>query len=237
MHDDIQKRPGSAIRWLLSLLAMFYLGHAAANECLNLLPYDTVADGLPKICQSAYNGIADNYSCQDYRSGQNHYRVLYRGGNIPKAVLTIHSDGSEQLMSSPVFGDPKLRCPLNSPAGVPKYANHRGTGVCLDENDKPIACSIYLHAAARETEAHRYMVFYPNQREDKVHIEVQTAGNNKDAMVAELAFQIGMSLWDTECCSAEAVKYFAFAHQLFPRAEAYRKAYQRGRALVAFKDN
>jgi len=237
MCDDNRTLLGIASRTVLSLLTMLFLGHASANECLNLLPDDAKPDGLAKICQSSFNGIEFSYSCQDYRSGDSRYRVLYKGGRTPKAVLALNADGSEQILSSPVFGDNKLTCPLSPPPGVPKYATHRGTGVCHDEHDKPVACSIFLHAAARETEAHRYMVFYPNHNANEVAVEVQAAGNNEDAMVAELAFQIGMSLWETECCTREAVKYLAYAYRLFPRAEAYRTAYQRGRAILATSGN
>lgn len=237
MCNNDRTRLSIAYQAMLALVAMFFLGPVAANECLNLLPDDVKADGLPKICESAFNGIEFSYSCQDYRSGENRYRVLYKGGRTPKAVLALNADGSEQILSSPIFGDHRLTCPLTPPTGVPKYATHRGTGVCHDENDKPIACSIFLHTAARQTESHRYMVFYPNNSEATVKVDVQVAGNNDDAMVAELAFQIGMSLWDTECCTEQAVQYLAYAYSLFPRAEAYRQAYQRGRALLATSNN
>lgn len=236
MCDDNRTLLGIAKRAVLSLLAMFFWGHAAANECLNLLPDDVKTDGLPRICESAFNGMAATYSCQDYVSGENRYRVLYKGGRSPKAVLALDTGGTEQLLSSPLYGDRKMKCPLTPPAGVPKYATHRGIGVCHDEKDKPVSCSIFLHAAARQTEAHRYMVFYPNHRDGNVTIDVQVAGNNDDAMVAEVAFQIGMSLWETECCSEQAVQYLAYAYSLFPRAEAYRQAYQRGRALLAIRE-
>lgn len=233
MRDANRILSGFTRQALLFLVLLLVVGYAAANECLNLFPYDVKPDGLAKICQSAFNGIEFSYSCQDYRSGDNRYRVLYKGGRTPKAVLALNPDGTEQILSSPVFGDNKLTCPLSAPPGVPRYATHRGIGVCHDEHNKPVACSIFLHAAARESEAHRYMVFYPNSPTDQTKIEVQAAGNNDDAMVAELAFQIGMSLWETECCTKEAVKYLAYAYSLFPRAEAYRQAYQRGRALLA----
>lgn len=234
MSDSYAKLTG-AIRCLLSLLALFFTTHAAANECLNLFPYDTVEDGLPKICQSAFNGVPSDYSCQDYRSGENQYRVLYKGGRTPKAILALNSNGSEQLLSSPLFGNQKLKCPLKAPAGVPKYATHRGIGICRDENDKPVACSIFLYAAARDTNLHSYMVFYPKNKQEKMRVDVSDAGKNENAMAAEIAFQIGMTLWETECCSEQAVPYLAYAYHLFPRSETYRHAYQLGRAELALK--
>lgn len=233
MHD-VRKLPDIAAQLVLSVLAVFYLAHAAANECLNLLPDDAAEDGLPKICQSGITGMKSNYGCQDYRSGETRYRVLYKGGRSAKAVLILNPDGSELVLSSPLHGDQKLNCPLKAPTGVPKYATHRGVGVCRDENDKPLACSIFQHAAARQALAHLYMVYYPNDKQHKIQVEVENAGVNENAMVAEIAYQIGQSLLKTTCCSDRAMHYLAYAYRLFPRSETYRQAYQHSRALMAF---
>ena len=207
-----------------------------ANECLDLFPYDTVADGQSKICQSNFNGINKHYSCQDYRSGETRYRVLYRGGLTPKAVIQLNSDNTVRLLSAPSFGDRRLRCPLSPPSGIPKYAVHRGTGICHDDADRMVACSVFEHAAARQIEAIRYFTYFDTQEKAAVTIDSQIANSNDDAMVAELAFQIGMSLWDTECCAEQAVEYLEQAYKLFPRAEAYRTAYRRSRAIMAMKE-
>ncbi len=225
-------------QWTFVLSSFFLLltNYAVANECLDLFPYDTVADGHSKICQSDFNGISNHYSCQDYRSGETRYRVLYRGGLTPKAVIQINSDNNVQLISAPLFGDPRLRCPLSPPSGIPKHAEHRGIGICHDDHDRMVACSVFEHAAARQTEATRYMTFFDSHDRPTVTIDAQIATSNDDAMVAELAFQIGMSLWDTECCAEQAVEYLKQAYKLFPRAEAYRTAYRRSRAILALKE-
>jgi len=233
MMYDNRKLSGTAIRLLLSVLSLFYLAHAAANECLNLMPYDVKADGSPKICSSNFSGIKSDFGCQDYRSGDNRYRVLYKGGRHAQAVLALKPNGQEQVLSSPGRGDPKLDCPLKAPVAVPKYASHRGMGVCRDEANQPVACSVFQYAAARETVSHLYMVYYPNQSHAKAQIEVEDAGANKDAMVAEIAYQIGQSLLKTSCCNDRAMQYLAYAYRLFPRSETYRHAYQRSRALLA----
>lgn len=232
MCDNPMQLSGSAVRSILTLFTLFWMVPATANECMNLLPYDTVADGLPKICTSSFSGQSESYSCQDYRSGENHYRVLYKGGRTAKAVQEIKANGSEVILSSPLRGDQKLDCPLKAPTGVPKYATHRGIGICRDEDSKVVACSIFEYAAARETLAHNYMVFYPNGTQHKIHVDVENAGNNDHAMEAELAFQIGLSLMGTQCCHERAVKYLAYAYRLFPRSETYRHAYQRSRATL-----
>ncbi len=233
MYDN-RKFAGMVLRLMLSVFAMFYLAQAMANECLNLFPYDVAEDGTPKICQSAFSGMTSTYGCQDYRSGENRYRVLYKGGSTAKAVLTIAPDGTEQVMSSPLRGNQNLNCPLKAPAGVPKYAHHRGIGICRDENNTPMACSIYQYSGARQPLSHIYMVYYTTDNQQEMHIDVEDAGANEDAMVAEIAYQIGQSLMKTTCCSDRAMQYLAYAHRLFPRSETYRHAYQRSRAMLAF---
>lgn len=224
------------VRWLVAVLVTLFTYPVSANQCLNLLPDDVTAEGLPTICQSRFTGVTNTYSCQDYRSGDSHYRILYRGGVYPKAVIQLNADDSYVLLSAPLFGNPRLRCPLKPPAGIPEHAVHRGLGVCHDDADELVSCSVFEYAAARESQAHRYMTFYTEGGETPVVIDAHIAGDNDDAMVAELAYQIGMSLWDSECCSEQAVAYLAYAYRLFPRAEAYKTAYRRSRAILAIRE-
>lgn len=219
-----------------AVLLLLCTGYAGANDCLKLLPDDTTVDGQPHVCQSAFNGVTRHYSCQDYRSGNTHYRVLYRGGVTPKAVLQFDAHAPYRVVSSPLYGDARLGCPLKPPASMPQHAIHRGLGVCHDAQDRPVACSVYEHAAPRLRVTHRYMTFYTADENDPVRIDTQIAGANDDAMVAELAFQLGMSLWETECCAEQAVDYLAYAYRLFPRADAYRSAYHRSRAMLASRN-
>jgi len=224
-------------QWLLAGLILLCAARAGANDCLRMLPDDTTVDGPPEICQSDFNGFMHHYSCQDYRAGDTHYRVLYRGGVTPKAVLRFDADTPHHLLvSSPLFGDSKLSCPLKPPDGIPQHAAHRGLGVCHDADNRPVACSVYEHAAPRQTVAHRYMTFYTAEETNPITIETQIAGSNDNAMVAEIAYQLGMSLWETECCTEQAVAYLAYAYRLFPRAEVYRTAYHRSRALLARRE-
>lgn len=219
---------------LMLILSLFYFGQAMANECLNLFPYDVKADGLPKICQARLADKTRLYSCQDYRSGPSHYRVLYRGGNTPQAVLSLRPDGKMTILASRTTQH--LSCPLPAPSGIPRHAQHQGLGICTDPQDRPVACSIFTYAAARETQTHAYMVYYPRHAQEILRIEEETAGTNHDAMVAELAYQIGMRLTQSHCCHAQALAYLAYARSLFPQSEIYRHAYQRGRALLALRD-
>jgi len=233
MFDNRINPAGPALRSLFGVLFLLCISSVSANECLNLLPYDVAEDGLPKLCLSGVNGKRELYSCQDYRSGNSHYRVLYKGGRVPKAVLALRADGKEVVLTSLADSNRKLSCPLKAPAGVPKYASHRGLGVCADEHDQAIACSMYVYAAARESVAHSYMVFYPRDSREKLQVEISDAGKNENAMVAEIAYQIGLQLSQTECCNSQALRYLSYAYHLFPRSETYRQAYQRSRATLA----
>jgi len=208
---------------IATILALLASTNAAANECYSKFPAGTTPVGHVKICQSGFTGLQARYSCQDYRHGQQYFRVIYKGGLEPKAVIKIGERGGEELVWSPSFGDQHMRCPLPAPQAVPKHASHRGLGVCLDEDNAKIPCSVYEHAPVRQSRSWRYLVFYHPDRAELVH---QTpAGNNHDAMVAELAYQLGLSLLETRCCSEQASVYLEHAHRLFPKATAYRAGY------------
>lgn len=209
------------------------IGHANASQCLALFPAKTVPVGQLKLCESAYTGLWQHYSCQDYQTGEQRYRVIYRGGLVPKAIVALNRWQQEQLIWSPVFGDKKMSCPLTPPKGMPVQATHRGIGICEDDDGQQVPCSVYEHKAARKTEYHRYMVFYrPNGSGTKI-IDAQVVGANKNAMVAEFAYQLGRSLLETSCCSEQAMAYLELAHRLFPQAEEYHAAYRQARSLLA----
>jgi hypothetical protein len=72
------------------------------------------------------------------------------------------------------------------------------------------------------------LVFYKtdNKGDEKITIQTMSIQSNKDAMSAELAYQIGISLSKTECCAEQAIEYLAYAYKLFPHADLYREAYQ-----------
>lgn len=222
---------------LLPLLLIFSLPGAQANQCLALLPEPVSKLGELKICQSSFNGIAASYSCQDYRGATARYRVLYRGGLIPKAVTRLVTQHAERLLWSPLYGDAKRYCTLAPPRGIPGDAEHRGTGVCHAEDDVPVPCSVYEHAAARQPDFHRYIVFYNPAGYGYYRVNGYVAGDNKNAMIAELAYQFGMSLLDTECCSRRAMDYLEYAYRLFPKAQEYGRAYNRARSILAVRDD
>jgi len=112
------------------------------------------------------------------------------------------------------------------PAGVPRLATYRGTGVCTDAQERQVPCSVFEHAAARDPHEMRYMVFYHPDGSDPSTVDAQVAGENEDALLAELAFQLGLGLINTGCCRAQAEAYLKYAHELFPDAPVYGAVYR-----------
>lgn len=219
---------------IMAVLALLSAGTASANECFSKFPAGTAPVDNVKICQSGFTGLQDRYSCQGYRKGDQHFRVIYKGGLEPKAIVKLDAKGKEQLIWSPSFGDHKMRCPLPAPAAIPKHAIHRGLGICQDAGDANIPCSVYEHTQARQSRAWRYLVFYHPNRTELAH--QMPAGDNQDAMVAELAYQLGLSLLETRCCSEQASAYLEHAHRLFPKATAYRAGYLQALKQVAVNE-
>jgi hypothetical protein len=224
--------------WLrrLPLLLLLPAGPGLANDCLALMPGQVSKLGELKTCQSAFNGPATQYSCQDYQSGAQRYRVLYKGGLVPKAVVAIDTDDHERLIWSTSRSDSKRYCPLSPPKGVPAKAEHRGTGVCYAEDDDAVPCSVYEYAAARQPYFRRYIVFYNPTGFGYYHINGYVAGDNKNALVAEFAYQLGMSLLNTRCCSDQAMQYLEYAYRLFPKAEEYSKAYEKAKSILVSQE-
>ena len=212
------------LKTLITILFLWISGQVLANECQSLMPADARQQGQIKICQSSFTGISQQYSCQDYRSKTGHYRVIYKGGLEPKAIVKLAATGKESLIYSPSWGDQAIYCPLPAPISIPAHAKHRGIGICVDENNANIPCSVYEHAQARQSRSWRYLVFYRNKGQTEIASRM-AAGDNKDAMVAELAFQLGLSLLETSCCSDQATAYLEHAHRLFPRVTVYRNGY------------
>ena len=102
-----------------------------------------------------------------------------------------------------------MHCPLPVPASVPKHATHLGLGICQDENDASIPCSVYEHAPVRQRQTYRYLVlFHPGDRGSEL-VHQMPVRDNPNAMVAELAYQLGLSLLETSCCSEQASAYRA----------------------------
>ncbi len=204
---------------------------AQANNCLNFMPAKTVAIHGLKICKSAFNGILDNYGCQEYQSEHQLFRVLYKGGALPKAIIAVDEQKHEELIWSMIFAGKKIDCPIVAPRGIHLHAKHLGTGICHDELNHDVACSVYEHKASLRIELHRYLVLYPNEKSktQKVRVTSFVYDASVDAMTAEIAYQFGLSLLDSNCCSQQAMAYLEYAYHLYPKANKYSKAYNNAR--------
>lgn len=195
---------------------------AGANDCPAILPASAIAVGEPRLCQAGDEKHDGLFVCREYRDAERFYRVLFRGGPVPKQVyeLTRNNATPTQL---PVRG---RRCELARPPGVPVAASYRGTGVCQNEHGRPLPCSLFEHAGARQPEAMRYFVFYEPDGSGVHRIDMLSAGRNEHAFAAELAFQIGQALAANACCRERARAYVAHAAALFPAEPVYRAAQQ-----------
>lgn len=208
----------------LAIVLMTALGvfapETGANDCPAILPTSAGAVGEPRLCQVGEGKSDRLFVCRDYRDSDRHYRVLFRGGPVPKQIHELARHDSIPTRHA-VAG---RRCDLARPAGVSATASYRGTGVCQDEHGRPLPCGLFEHAAARQPEAMRYFVFYEPDGSGVRHVEALIAGRNEHALTAELAYQIGRALAGGGCCRDEARAYVAHAVALFPDEPSYRAA-------------
>lgn len=199
---------------------------AAGNDCPAILPEAANAISGPRLCQSAA-GNGEFSVCREYRDDRTTYQVVFRGGTSPLAVYERAGASLPSGVSAPeetrrAVGN--RRCDLERPQGVPAAAVYRGTGVCEDEQGRPLPCSVFEHAGAREPEALRYFVYYEPNGSGIHRIDAVSAGPNERMLEAEMAFQLGQSLTKSNCCRDRAQVYLAHAVALFPDDGAYRAA-------------
>jgi len=192
--------------------------------------------GLAKdffLCQSRHSGHPVTYSCRDYRIGNTIQRFYFHGGATPKAVATI-VDRDVQSMET---ANTRLDYPVIPPKGIPASAQFMGSGICIDNRDRDVPCSVFAHKPARFPNTVRYMVFYDAAGKGAVRIDRQNAGPNPDAIPAELAYQIGLSLVQADCCRRDGLGYLKMALSLFPDFDVCRDTYNRYSNKLAVIDN
>ncbi len=224
MSTQNNSHPLSATGATLVLIAIFAApGLASADVPQAVARSQAVGDF--HLCEADPNGHAETFACREHRAGRNSYLLLFKGGPSPKAVYARDADGTVSLWRKPESDDTFVYDPPR-PAGVPTPAAYRGTGVCIDGRDRSVPCSVFEHAAARDPRQMRYMVFYHPDGSGPAAVDAQVAGENADALLAELAFQLGLALVNTGCCRAQAAAYLGYAHELFPDAPAYGAVYR-----------
>lgn len=224
MSTQYSSHPLSATGATLVLIAIFSApGFASVDVPQAVARSQAVGDF--HLCEADLNGHAETFACREHRAGRNTYLLLFKGGPSPKAVYARDAEGTVSLWRKPESDDTFVYDPPR-PAGVPNLAAYRGTGVCIDGRDRLVPCSVFEHAAARDPHQMRYMVFYHPDGSGSAAVDAQVAGENGDALLAELAFQLGLALVDAGCCRAQAAAYLEYAHNLFPDAPVYGAVYR-----------
>jgi hypothetical protein len=210
---------------------------ALAEGWTGTLPVEAEAVGDFRLCESDHTGNSELYSCRDFSGREGRFRLFYRGGPHPKAIATSGHGG---VVTEPQrldgLGGRCEDCDVAPPRGVPGGATHLGTGVCQDEDGDSVPCSIFRHAPSRDPRIHHYVVFYYVDGKGPYLIEKQAMGTSSNAMVAELAYQVGRSLLRTGCCKRLAIAYIAHAYELFPNEDEYRSDYLRQQTRSAQRD-
>ncbi|MDH5424391.1 MAG: hypothetical protein OEY29_05295 [Gammaproteobacteria bacterium] len=220
---------GHISKSLISLLILPSIVFATTNDtpqaCYDLLPADATTYGSFYICRSRLNGKESVYACQNFISRFGYYRVFFKSGRFPKIIEKISKKG--KLISviwsvSNSTSQPEYN--FRPPGLIPDSSRFIGAGVCKNEQDQEVPCSVFRFSAARYTEVKDYLVMY---KKDGTGPDSQTAialQPNHDAMPAEMAYQIGLNLLDTVCCQDRAVQYLEYAASLFPDSVMYKKA-------------
>jgi hypothetical protein len=217
-------------KWIyifLIFLGVVQSASASGNDCPAIVPADAMPIGEPRLCRASKDDEQRFYVCRTYRDNQLIYHVVFHGGRSPVAVY-VHAVTANQSQETVLTGSRrdvgKRECNLERPVGVPAGAAYRGTGVCEDAQGRPLPCSLYEHAGARQPEALRYFVYYEPEGRGVRHVDVLPAGRNEHALEAEFAFQLGQALRKTGCCHRLAEAYLLHAEALFPDDDRYRAA-------------
>jgi len=217
---------------VLGILAMAGLG---SNQAWGAKFPPVAGNGIQPssnffLCQSDHTGQTQIYSCHDYRRGNQRLRAYFNGGTIPRAVAMLDAEGHVSAIQLP---GQLADIPVRAPRQIPATAKFQGSGVCLDEHDRNVPCGIFVNKPARMPEITRYLVYYDAGGDGVIQFEKQVAGPNRDAIPAELAYQIGVRLMDSDCCRAEGLGYLKLALSLFPDSRVYRKTFDRYRVELA----
>lgn len=206
----------------LGLVALFLSTQAQAGTCVTAFSPQARQNGTYHLCTVVIEGRSEVFSCLKYTDDMHIYTVLYKGGPTPKGIL--RGDREEPGVPELIWktGDSRPgTCRVPVPEPVPASAAYLGTGVCLDERERPLPCSAYTSAEAREYYTYRYLVFYDPGGRGPVQVEQARVSVNHDAFVAEMAYLIGMGLQDSECCWRQAEAYLTHAYKLFPELDLY----------------
>ncbi|MEJ2142756.1 MAG: hypothetical protein P8Y24_10470 [Gammaproteobacteria bacterium] len=215
--------------YLVSLFILGCLGMPvkASAACPGFLPADATPVRNLYLCKSGHNGLENEYACHDFTSRSGEYRVLFKGGVNPIAIIRIDTDGNVKQYIWRVdheTGQPVCMLPVNRQ--VPENSEFNGAGVCQDENNRSVPCTVFRYKGPRRQTFTDYVSLYGVGGNGVQQTDPVYTGYNKDAMPAELAYQIGLSLLNTTCCKKQGLEYIEQAYLLFPASQLYSQAYQ-----------
>lgn len=219
-----RNRSANRVR-LAALVTALACGPANATGELVGADRDIGVTGNLFICRNELGAGAEPFACLQRRRGNRTQVLLYRGGPAPRAIRTrdgTSNRSTEYRLSAHERQAWRFAAP--HPASIPNAAHYRGTGVCRDERARPLPCSVFEYAAARQPEGARYFVYYEPDGSGVRRIDVLSAGRNEHALEAELAHQLGRALTRVDCCRDEARAWLAHALTLFPDDPHYRAA-------------
>jgi hypothetical protein len=225
MSNRISSVVGRQVFVLFALLASLPAAKAGINDCPAILPADAAPLGELRLCRAAGASPVELTACRNYGAGNHVFKIEFQGGVVPVSVRRLPAasrPGEASSAAETVIDVGKRGCDLARPTGVPRTAVYRGTGVCREEHDRPLPCSVFEGASARQPVAMRYFAYYEPDGRGVRQIDALPAGPNDHALEAELAFQLGQALAATECCREEARGYVAHAAGLFPADSIYR---------------
>lgn len=223
---------GTRICLVLMLIAacpVAYTAERPMNRCPAHLPENAVATGTPRLCRLVGNGENKLAVCHEYVDRGRHYQVISRGGTSPYTVREITAAEADLEI---ILTDDLQRitdnhsCEPERPANVPDSAVYRGTGVCEDEQGRPLPCSLYEYAGPRDPLTRRYFVYYAPEGRGVLRIDMLPAGENGGALEAELAYQFARALFASGCCQSQAWEYATHAAALFPGNTLYLDAHE-----------
>jgi len=193
-------------------------------NCSGFIPSDSKTVGSIHLCRSGHSGKDTLYACQNFASTSGKYRAFFKGGRQPKAIAKVANDGAiNELVWSDADQARSPACDFPAPALVPSTTTFIGAGVCQDEADQFIPCAVFRHNTPRSSTITDHMVFYSPDGSGPAYTSTIEIGINRDAVPAEIAFQIGLNLMKTRCCQQRGLQYIEYACQLYPDSHLYRE--------------
>lgn len=140
---------------------MFLSNSVLADNCLNYLSAGAEAIGEFALCRVNHQGKPGTYACQRYQDGSRMFVILFNGGTSPQAIYSTDLDLQQPIRVEwdRATADTSMSCQFTRPRSVPDTAVYLGTGVCENDANRNVPCSLYHHAAARRTTMEHHMVF------------------------------------------------------------------------------